>query len=232
MRAVEDQLHSETISRVLYPNENIQQGRELRLKQEYLLVSATLQDALSTFRTEEHPEHQKQPDDSDGWDRLPERVFFQMNDTHPALAVAELMRILIDEHLLDRDRAFDLTKRCLGYTNHTVLPEALERWDVEMFASLLPRHLEIIYEINQRFLDDLRAKGVAEDVIARVSIIEEGSQRKVRMANLACVGSSAVNGVAELHTEIIKQRVFQDFNDIWPNRRFVIKPTASRTGAG
>ncbi len=218
MRAVEDQLHSETISRVLYPNENIQQGKELRLKQEYLLVSATLQDALSTFRTEEDPEHRERPDDADGWDRLPERVFFQMNDTHPALAVAELMRILIDEHLIDRDRAFDLTSRCLAYTNHTVLPEALERWDVEMFASLLPRHLEIIYEINQRFLDELRAKGVAEDVIARVSIIEEGSQRKVRMANLACVGSSAVNGVAELHTEIIKQRVFHDFNAIWPTK--------------
>ena len=128
------------------------------------------------------------------------------------------MRILIDEHLLDRDRAFDLTTRCLAYTNHTVLPEALEKWDVEMFASLLPRHLEIIYDINQRFLDHLRAEGFDEDVIRRVSIIEEGPQRKVRMANLACVGSRAVNGVAELHTAIIKQRVFEDFHRIWPTK--------------
>ena len=208
IRAVEDKLHSETISKVLYPNENIQQGRELRLKQEYLLVSATLQDALETFRTEENDE----------WDRLPERAFFQMNDTHPALAVAELMRILVDEHRVDWDRAFDLTTRCLGYTNHTVLPEALEKWDVELLASLLPRHLEIIYGINQIFLDGLRARGVSEEVIRSVSIIEEGPVRKVRMASLACVGSAAVNGVAALHTAIIKERVFKDFHELWPGK--------------
>jgi starch phosphorylase len=209
IRAVEDQLHSETISRVLYPNENIQQGKELRLKQEYLLVSATLQDALATFRTEEGP---------DDWDRLPDRVFFQMNDTHPALAVAELTRILVDEHQVAWERAFDLTIRCLGYTNHTVLPEALEKWDVEMFGSLLPRHLEIIYEINQNFLEDLRARGVPDEVIRNLSIVEEGPKKKLRMANLACVGSSAVNGVAALHTEIIKQRVFRDFHELWPKK--------------
>ncbi|MCR9142943.1 MAG: glycogen/starch/alpha-glucan phosphorylase [bacterium] len=212
IRAVEDQLHSETISRVLYPNENIQQGKELRLKQEYLLVSATIQDALATFRLEEKPEQ------SEDWDRLPDRVFFQMNDTHPALAVPELMRILVDEHQMDWDRAFDLTVRCLGYTNHTVLPEALEKWDVEMFGSLLPRHLEIIYEINQNFLEELRARGVPDEIVRSLSIVEEGQRKNLRMANLACVGSSAVNGVAALHTEIIKERVFQDFHRLWPDK--------------
>lgn len=208
IRAVEDKLHSETISKVLYPNENIQQGKELRLKQEYLLVSATLQDALAVFRTEEQ----------ENWDRLPDRVFFQMNDTHPALAVPELMRILVDEHLVEWGRAFDLTVRCLGYTNHTVLPEALEKWDVELFASLLPRHLEIIYEINEIFLGELRSGGVSEDVIRNVSIVEEGPVKRVRMASLAFMGSAAVNGVAALHTEIIKERIFKDFHELWPTK--------------
>ncbi len=207
IRAVEDKQRSETISKVLYPNENIQQGKVLRLQQEYLLVAATVQDALATFQAEE----------GDDWDRLPERVFFQMNDTHPAVAVAELMRILVDEHLLDWHRAFDLTRRSLAYTNHTVMPEALEKWDVELFEELLPRHLEIIYEINQRFLDELREQGVDDAKIRSLSIIEEGSVQKVRMANLACIGSSAVNGVAALHTKIIQERVFRDFHELRPD---------------
>ncbi len=207
VKAVEDKVISESISKVLYPNENVVQGKELRLKQEYLLVSATLQDALKTFRTEEKD-----------WEKLPDRVFFQLNDTHPALAVPELMRLLVDVHGLDWEKAFEITKKCLGYTNHTVLPEALEKWDVEMFGRLLPRHLEIIYKINFHFLESLRAEKVPEEKISKLSILEEGPAKKVRMANLAIIGSSAVNGVAALHTEIIKNRIFSEFYDLWPSK--------------
>lgn len=207
LRAVEDQQRSESISKVLYPNENIMQGKELRLKQEYLLVSATIQDALAVFRSEEND-----------WQRLPQRAFFQLNDTHPALAVAELMRLLMDEHGLDRDAAWDIVSRCTAYTNHTVMGEALERWDVGLMAHLLPRHLEIIYDINHRFLEDLRKKGVPGSVLEKVSIIEEHSGRRVRMANLAVVAATAVNGVAELHTEIIKRDVFADFYRLSPGK--------------
>ena len=207
LRAVEDQQRSESISKVLYPNENIQQGKELRLKQEYLLVSATLQDALAVFLSEE-----------DDWARLPDRVFFQLNDTHPALAVPELMRLLVDEHELGWEKAWGLVCKCTAYTNHTVMGEALERWDVGLLGHLLPRHLEIIYKINHDFLDDLKNRGIPGDVLARVSIIEEGPHRKVRMANLAAVAATAVNGVAALHTEIIKRDLFADFHRITPGK--------------
>jgi len=207
MRAVEDKQRSENISKVLYPNENVIQGRELRLKQEYVLVSATLQDALNTFLAEETDVK-----------RIPDRMFFQMNDTHPALAVAEMMRLLLDTQALTWEDAWDLTTRSLAYTNHTVMPEALEKWDLEMFGRLLPRHLEIIYEINFRFLDDLKKKGIPDDVLAKVSIIEDQPVKKVRMANLAIVGSSAVNGVAALHTDLLKKDLFKEFFAIWPHK--------------
>ena len=205
--AVEDKVVSESISKVLYPNENVLQGKELRLKQEFMLVSATLQDALKTFRQEE----------SD-WNRLPDRAFFQLNDTHPALAVPELMRLLVDVNGLDWDHAWEITRKCLGYTNHTVMPEALEKWDVEMFGRLLPRHLDIVYKINFRFLEDLRARKIPEDTIARLSLIDETGRKSVRMANLAITGSSTVNGVAALHTELIKRNIFKDFYRLWPDR--------------
>ncbi|MBX7057965.1 MAG: glycogen/starch/alpha-glucan phosphorylase [Leptospirales bacterium] len=207
LRAVEDKFHTETISKVLYPNENILQGKELRLKQEYMLVSSSVQDALATFEQEETD-----------WNRLPDRVFFQLNDTHPALTVAELMRMLVDMKQLEWDEAWALTQQCCAYTNHTVMPEALETWDMELFGRLLPRHLQIIFEINRRFMDQLRAQGAPDDLLARMSLIDEGGGKKVRMANLAVVGSKAVNGVAELHTRILRERIFGDFHRLWPGR--------------
>ncbi|MCB1174705.1 MAG: glycogen/starch/alpha-glucan phosphorylase [Leptospiraceae bacterium] len=208
IRAVEDKQRSESISKVLYPNENIQQGKELRLKQEYLLVSATVQDALATFIAEE----------GENFDRLSERVFMQLNDTHPALAVSELMRLLVDRYSINWEAAWELTTRVFAYTNHTVLPEALEKWDLGMFENLLPRHIQIIYEINSRFLNEMRERGANPDELQRLSIIEEGAPRRVRMANLAFVGSSAVNGVAALHTEIIKNNTFAHFHKFFPER--------------
>ena len=207
LKAVEDKVHSENISKVLYPNENVIQGRELRLKQEYMLVSATVQDAIKSFLKLE-----------DDIEKLPERVFFQMNDTHPALTVGELMRLLIDTYALSWKKAWEITTECTGYTNHTVMPEALEKWDQDMFARLLPRHMEIIHGINYFLLEDLRKKGISEDIIARISIIEESPVKKVRMANLAIIGCKAVNGVARLHTDLIKRELFRDFYDIWPEK--------------
>lgn len=205
--AVQDKVFSESISKVLYPNENVLQGKELRLKQEYMLVSATIQDALKTFTNE----------DGD-WNNLPERVFFQLNDTHPALAVAELMHIMVDQENLEWNDAWSITNRCLAYTNHTVMPEALETWDLDMFKNLLPRHLEIIYQINFLFLDSLRHKKITEEKIERLSIIQEFPRKAVRMANLAIVGSSYVNGVAALHTELIKSKIFSEFYELWPEK--------------
>jgi starch phosphorylase len=207
LRAVEDQQRSQTISKVLYPNENVSQGRELRLKQQFMLVSASLQDALRTFREEETD-----------WRRLPDRAVFQLNDTHPAMAVAELMRLLVDVHGLDWELAWSLTTQCLAYTNHTVLPEALERWEVELFGRLLPRHLEIIYLINHFFLEGLRNNGTPEERIAELSIVDEGPPRRIRMANLAVVGSRAVNGVSALHTEILRNSLFREFHEMWPEK--------------
>ncbi len=205
--AVHDKVLSESISKVLYPNENIVQGKELRLKQEYMLVSTTLQDAIKSFKSEESDIH-----------RLPERAFFQLNDTHPALAVAELMRLLMDQEGLTWEEAWEITRKCLGYTNHTVMPEALERWEIGMFGHLLPRHLDIIYLINFKFLETLRSSGVPEEEIEKLSIVQEKPVRSVRMANLAIVGSSAINGVAALHTELLKTRIFKEFYKYWPER--------------
>ena len=207
MTAMHDTVNSEYITKVLYPNENVEQGRELRLKQEYFLVSATIQDAIKTLEAEGGTVYD-----------LNSRVVFQLNDTHPALAVAELMRILIDVYGLHWDRAWNLTVGSLAYTNHTLLPEALERWELDLFKRLLPRHLEIIYLINHLLIDDLRSRGFPEDKIARISIIEEGSHPRVRMANLAVIGSFSVNGVSGLHSQIIRESLFKDFSEIWPNK--------------
>ncbi|MEX1137108.1 MAG: glycogen/starch/alpha-glucan phosphorylase [Balneolales bacterium] len=201
------QMH-ENISRILYPNDKVFVGQELRLKQEYFLVSATMQDILRRFKKK-----------NDDWRKLPEKVAIQCNDTHPNLAVPELMRSLIDEEGLDWDLAWEITTKTLNYTNHTVLPEALEKWPVALMRNLLPRHLQIIYEINKRFLNSVRDK-YGEDLsrIRRMSIISEGEQPSVQMATLGIVGSHKVNGVAALHSELIKKTIFKDFVEIYPDK--------------
>lgn len=208
-RAVSDKAHTETISKVLYPNDNVFEGRELRLKQEYFFVSATLQDIIRRYK-KTHPE---------GFDQFPEEVAIQLNDTHPAVAIPELMRILVDFEQIGWEKAWEVTVKTFGYTNHTILPEALEKWPISLFGLVLPRHLEIINEINRRFLDDVSA--LYQDDIGRfqrMSIFEEGGEKKVRMANLAIVGSHSVNGVSALHTELLKTQIFKDFYELWPER--------------
>jgi starch phosphorylase len=208
VRAVEDKNRTENISRVLYPPDDLYAGKELRLKQQYFFVSATLQDLLRRFR--KHSER--------SWDELPYKVAVQLNDTHPVLAIPELVRILVDEHGLEWDRAWELTRRVFAYTNHTVLPEALERWSSEQLGRLLPRHLEIIREIDRRFCQDLLAQLPDDlDRVRRMSIIDPATS-DVRMAHLGLVGSHAVNGVAVLHTEILKGSVFCDFERSFPGR--------------
>ena len=207
IQAIEQKALAENISKVLYPNDNSAQGRELRLKQQYFFVSCSLQDIVARyFKTHKTI------------DLFPERVAIQMNDTHPSIAVAELMRLFIDEHDLPWDQAWDITVKTLAYTNHTLLSEALETWPVDLLGSLLPRHLEIIYEINARFLDQVRARWPGEEArVARMSIIGEGP-RVVRMAWLATIGSHSINGVAALHTQLLKDNLFRDFYEMWPER--------------
>jgi starch phosphorylase len=209
-RAVDDMVTAQNISKVLYPNDEPEAGKALRLRQQYFFVSCSLQDMIRlTLRDKGSLEH------------FPDRFVVQLNDTHPAIAIAEFMRLLVDEHFLDWDRAWSLTQRSFAYTNHTLLPEALETWPVELFQRTLPRHLEIIYEINARFLDDLRVRFIDEPQrLTRMSLIDEGSGgvRRIRMANLACVGSMAINGVAKLHTELLKGTVLKDFYDMWPQK--------------
>ncbi len=208
IKAVEDKNESENLSKVLYPDDTTRMGRELRLKQQYFFVSATLQDIL----VRHHKHH-------DGFDTLPDKVAVQLNDTHPAIAVPELMRILVDLHGLAWDQAWDITTRTFSYTNHTLMPEALETWPVELFERVLPRHLQIIYEINHRFLKDVIHHHPEDpDLWARMSIIDEGHGRRVRMAHLAIVGSHKVNGMAELHTQLMKDTIFNDFHQLWPDR--------------
>ena len=206
--AVDQKIFSENITKVLYPNDEPIQGKQLRLEQQYFFVSCSLQDML----------HVHKLIDGD-LSRFSSRFAIQLNDTHPALSVAELMRLLIDEHDLDWDPAWEITRTTFGYTNHTLLPEALERWPVDLFATLLPRHLEIIYEINRRFLDEVRTRFPGDDArVARMSLIDESGGRYVRMAHLACVGSHAINGVAELHTRLLKQDVLHDFFEMTPEK--------------
>jgi starch phosphorylase len=208
IKSVEEKLSTENISRVLYPNDQQPAGKELRLKQEYFLVSATLQDVVSRHLRYYPDLH-----------NLHDQAIFQMNDTHPALAVCELMRILVDTHDMQWDTAWSLTRRCMAYTNHTILPEALERWPVWLMERVLPRHLEIIYQINHQFLGEVRRRFPGEEErIKRMSLVEEGSERQVRMANLAVVGASKVNGVSALHSQLLRERLFRDFYEYEPTK--------------
>ncbi len=206
--AVQQKIVSENISKILYPNDEQVQGKELRLEQQYFFVSCSLQDMMRIMRVQNIP-----------LERFHEKFAIQLNDTHPAVAIAELMRLLVDEYDMDWDIAWSVTRRCFGYTNHTLLPEALERWPLALFTRILPRHIEIIFEINARFLDEVRMQfpGDAER-LARLSLIDESGERYVRMANLASVGSHTINGVAELHTELLKQDVLSDFHALWPQK--------------
>jgi starch phosphorylase len=213
--AVEAKMRSETISKVLYPNDNAVEGRELRLKQEYFFVSATIQDIIRRHRIQWRMHDEKIG--TSLFQKFTDRVAIQLNDTPPAWAVPELMRLLLDEYGLSWDEAWRVTTGTFAYTNHTVRPEALERWPVWLLAKVLPRHLQLIFEINHRFLQEVRARYPGDDDrCRRMSIIEEGDEQRVRMANLAIVGSHSVNGVAAMHTEILKNDVFADFVDLWP----------------
>jgi glycogen phosphorylase len=206
--AVQEKVVSETLSKVLYPNDEPEIGKRLRLAQQYFFVSCSLQDMLHLLDRKGAP-----------LARLPDLVAAQMNDTHPSIAVAELMRLLVDERRLPWEEAWDITRRTLAYTNHTLLPEALETWGLPLVQSLLPRPLEIIYEINRRFLDEVRSRYPGDEArLARLSLIDEAGDKRVRMANLATVGSHAVNGVAALHSMLLKQTVLRDFAELWPER--------------
>ena len=206
--AVESKVLAENLTKVLYPNDNTMAGKELRLRQQYFFVACSLKDILRRYR-----------EINDGWDALPDKVFIQLNETHPSLVIPELMRILIDHEGLSWEKAWDLTRRSTGYTNHTILPEALEKWPVSMMERLLPRHLQIIYEINGRFLQQISAL-YPGDVkrLQRMSLIDESGERYVRMANMCLVATSSVNGVAELHSEILKDSLFKDFYELFPEK--------------
>jgi glycogen phosphorylase len=207
-QAVADKTFSENISKVLYPNDQTPQGKELRLRQQFFFVSCSLQDIIRLY-LRNHKD----------FDAFPDKVAIQLNDTHPSIGVAELLRLLLDEHNLEWDYAWDITCRTFAYTNHTLLSEALERWSVGLFGSLLPRHLELIYEINFRFLEQVSLKYPGDSArLARMSLVEEGPEQRIRMAHLACVGSHAVNGVAQLHTDLIKQELLRDFYEMYPDR--------------
>jgi len=207
-RAVAEKTLSENISKVLYPNDNTFQGRQLRLEQQYFFVTCSLQDIIR--------DHLRRNEDLTN---LHERAAIQLNDTHPSIGIAELMRLLVDEHNIEWETAWGVTVKCFGYTNHTLLSEALEKWPVSLFGTLLPRHLEIIYEINRRFLELLKERYPGDaGRLARMSLIEEGTDKKIRMANLACIGSHMVNGVAALHSQLLKTDVLRDFYELWPER--------------
>jgi starch phosphorylase len=205
-KAVEQKVHSESISKVLYPNDSTPQGKELRLRQQYFFVACSIQDIIRLYR------HNNQ-----GWEAFPDKVVIQLNDTHPVIAIPELMRVLLDENGLGWDLAWDITRRTFASTQHTLLPEALEKWPVDLFNRLLPRHLEIVYEINHRLLNEVEKRFPNDpDRLARMSIIEESPEKSIRMAFLACTGSFSVNGVAELQSRLLKERVFRDFYEMWP----------------
>jgi glycogen phosphorylase len=206
--AVEDMVRSENITKVLYPDDSTELGRELRLKQQYFLVSCSLRDIIRRFRLS-----------NSDWDVFPEKVVVQLNDTHPVMAIAELMRILVDENSLSWDHAWSITQRTFNYTCHTLLPEALETWPVSLLGRLLPRHLEIIYLINYYFLQEVdRRYPGDQDKLRNLSLIQEEPEQRVRMANLAVVGSTAVNGVAELHSKLLATTTLRDFAELWPEK--------------
>ncbi len=204
--AVDKKINSENISKVLYPNDHEREGKELRLKQQYFFVSCSLQDAIRIHLNR-----------GNSIDTFHEKFVLQLNDTHPAVAVAELMRLLLDVHNLSWEHAWEITTKSLAYTNHTLLPEALEKWSVDLFQSLLPRLMEIVYEINYRFMNEVKDK-VDESTLGRLSIIDDSGGKSVRMANLAAYGCFSINGVAELHTELLKKSVLKDFYELWPGR--------------
>ena len=206
--ALAEKLAAETLTRVLYPDDSTSRGQGLRFVQEYFLVACSLADIIRRFRR-----------GNTDWNSLPDKAAIQLNDTHPAIAVAELMRILLDDAKLGWDQAWDLTRRTLGYTNHTLLPEALEKWPVEWFEMVIPRHLEIIFEINRRLLDDVRTRFPGDEGrVERISLIEEGPQKHVRMANLAIVGSHSTNGVAAIHSQLLRTTTVKDLAEMFPER--------------
>ena len=208
VRAFESRTESENLTRVLYPNDSNETGRRLRLKQEHFFVSASVQDILAQYRAAH-----------DSFDQLPDKVSIQINDTHPALCVAELMRLLVDVHGLEWETAWDLTSRTVSYTNHTLMPEALETWPVGFFEALLPRHIDIIYRINLEFLRAVERRNPGDvALLQRVSLIDDHGERRVRMAHLAFVGSHKVNGVSQVHTDLMKKTVFADFHRLWPDK--------------
>jgi len=208
IQAVSEKQKNETISKVLYPNDKSIQGRELRLKQEYFFVSASLQDIIARYKNSHS-----------SFDSFSDKVAIQLNDTHPSLAIPEMMRIFIDIEGMTWERAWDITVKTMAYTNHTVLPEALEKWSVELLGLVLPRHLKIIFEINHRFLRQVSKRFPNDpERLGRMSLIEEGPVKFVRMHNLALVGSHAVNGVAAMHTEILKKSLFRDFHEMFPGK--------------
>lgn len=206
--AVHEKIASENITKVLYPNDEPLVGRKLRLQQQYFFVSSSLQDMIRIYKQRE-----------DNLENFDCKYVAQLNDTHPSIAVAELMRLLIDEHQMDWNKAWQVTQKTFCYTNHTIMSEALEKWPLKLFASILPRHLEIIFEINKRFLDKVRAEFPGDNErVRRVSLIDESGERFVRMANLACVGSHSINGVAKLHSSLLQQQVLKDFYELWPEK--------------
>src|SRR5579862_1268136 len=208
IKAVEEKNESENLSKVLYPDDRTAEGRELRLRQQYFFVCASLQDILRRFRIGHST-----------LDALPDKVAIQLNDTHPAVAIPELMRVLVDIHRLDWDRAWDITRRVFSYTNHTLMPEALETWPVQLFERVLPRHLQIVYEINHRFLEVVRHRHPGDgERLRRMSIVDEQGGRRLRMAHLATVGSHRVNGVSQIHTDLMKDTIFADFHQSWPEK--------------
>ena len=206
--AVREKNHSETISKVLYPNDKTDSGKELRLLQQYFFVACSLKDIIRRFRRA-----------NEDWQDFPDKVAIQLNDTHPAIAVVELERILHDEYGMAWDEAWSIVTRTFSYTNHTLLPEALEKWSVGLFQKVLPRHLQIIFEINKRFLEQVEAKWPGDTAMKQtLSLIEEGGMQMVRMAHLSVVGSHSVNGVAELHTELLKRQLFPQFDILYPGK--------------
>ncbi|MCI5159073.1 MAG: glycogen/starch/alpha-glucan family phosphorylase [Candidatus Electrothrix sp. AUS1_2] len=206
--AVEDKIKAETITKVLYPNDQQFQGKKLRLEQQFFLVSCSLQDMIRLHLSRHG-----------NLFNFHEYFQGQLNDTHPAVAVPELMRLLIDVHLYDWDVSWEITKKTLSYTNHTLLPEAMEKWSLELFGSLLPRHLEIIYELNRRFLDEVRIKYPNDDArLQRMSVIDETEPRSIRMVNLACMGAKTINGVATMHTDLLRRHTLADWNDMYPGK--------------
>ncbi|MCW8090655.1 glycogen/starch/alpha-glucan phosphorylase [Alteromonas sp. ASW11-130] len=207
--AQRENVHAETISKVLYPNDETEAGKELRLIQQYFFCSCSLKDIIRRYKRAH----------GDDWSRFVEQVVIQLNDTHPAIAIPELMRILVDRAELDWDKAWDICTQVFAYTNHTLLPEALEKWPARMIEKILPRHLEIIYEINHRFMALVDKKWPGDNQIkAKLSIIEEGNEKMVRMGNLSVIGSFAVNGVAEIHSRLVKQNLFPEFEALWPGK--------------